>query len=74
MSLDTHHHRARVAVLTRHRGTGHPDIIDAERDLKTARLAAAIKREVDSAPPLNAEQIEQLRGLLPAPAREVAPA
>jgi hypothetical protein len=34
---------------------------------RAERLAAWIKREVDRAPPLRAEQIEKLRGLLPYP-------
>ncbi|MGH3777641.1 MAG: hypothetical protein ACRDRR_18250 [Pseudonocardiaceae bacterium] len=73
-AVSIRHHRARVASLTRFRGAGHPATVQAETDLKAARLAAAIKREVDSAPPLSAEQIEQLRGLLPALAREATPA
>lgn len=47
---------------------GNHDAADeTRRELKVARLAAAIRREVDAAPPLSAEQIEQLRGLLPYP-------
>lgn len=45
----------------------HEAAAEVRRRLKAVRLAAAIKREVDSAPPLSPEQIEQLRGLLPAP-------
>jgi hypothetical protein len=39
----------------------------SRRDHRTGRMAAAIKREVDRASPLSAEQIETLRGLLPYP-------
>lgn len=60
--------RGRHNALKRHRGPDDPATIAAEADLKAARLAAAIKREVDRSPALTAEQIEQLRGLLPAPA------
>lgn len=35
-------------------------------------LAEHIRQLVDAAPPLRAEQIEQLRGLLPAPATETS--
>lgn len=54
--------------IKRHRGADDPATLAAEADLKAARLAAVIRREVDRSPPLTAEQIEQLRGLLPAPA------
>jgi hypothetical protein len=36
-------------------------------DSRAERLAAWIKREVDRAPPVSPDQIEQLRGLLPYP-------
>jgi hypothetical protein len=36
-------------------------------DASAQRLAAAIKREVDRSPPFSADQIEELRGLLPYP-------
>jgi inactivated superfamily I helicase len=41
---------------------------ETRRELKAARLAAAIKREVDSAPPLSAAQRDRLAALLRAPA------
>jgi len=59
--------KAKRAILTRHRGPDDPETADAARDYRAERLAAAIRREVDASPPLTAEQIEQLRGLLPAP-------
>lgn len=59
--------RGRHNALKRHRGADDPATLAAEAELKAARLAAAIKREVDRSPPLTAEQIERLRGLLPAP-------
>lgn len=52
----------------------HAAAAEVRRDLRAARLAAAIKREVDAMPPLSAEQIEQLRGLLPAPVGKTTPA
>jgi hypothetical protein len=44
-----------------------PAAITSSCDARAQRIAAAIKRAVDSAPPLSQEQIEQLRGLLPHP-------
>ncbi|MGH3838190.1 MAG: hypothetical protein ACRDSF_21220 [Pseudonocardiaceae bacterium] len=59
--------KAKRAVLTRHRGPDHPETIEADRDYRAEVLAEHIREVVDTAPPLSAEQIEQLRGLLPAP-------
>lgn len=44
-----------------------PVAVALGRDPGIQRLAAVIKREVAARPPLSAEQIEQLRGLLPYP-------
>jgi hypothetical protein len=44
-----------------------PAAIAISLDPRAQRLAAAIKREVDHSPPLSADQIEKLRGLLPYP-------
>jgi hypothetical protein len=66
------HHRARIAGLrSRGRAADAPEVIDAQRDLAAARLAEHIRKVVDTAPPLTPEQIEQLRGLLPAPTAEL---
>ncbi|MDX2657874.1 hypothetical protein PV736_02200 [Streptomyces scabiei] len=59
------HHRARVASLARHRQDDDPELANARRELATENLAAHIKRVVDAAPPLNSEQLERLRALLP---------
>ncbi|MGH3935214.1 MAG: hypothetical protein ACRDS1_09600 [Pseudonocardiaceae bacterium] len=59
--------RARCAGLTRHRGPGHPETTEAEREFRAEVLAEHIRQVVDTMPPLSAEQIEQLRGLLPYP-------
>jgi hypothetical protein len=61
------HDRARVAALTRHREPDDPDLDEARRDLAAERLTEAVRRAVATAPPLSAEQIEKLRGLLPYP-------
>ena len=56
--------RARVASLTRSRTPDDPDLIAARRTLRTERLADYIKRTVDAAPPLTAEQRDRLALLL----------
>jgi hypothetical protein len=44
-----------------------PAVIALSRDSCTQRIAAAIICNVDRGPPLSADQIEKLRGLLPYP-------
>jgi len=56
--------RARVASLSRSRTPDDPDLIAARRNLRTERLAEYIKRTVDAAPPLTAEQRDRLALLL----------
>lgn len=43
------------------------EIHPSDDNFRAEQLAAWIKREVDRAPPLSPDQIEQLRGLLPYP-------
>lgn len=52
---------AEALVPRQHRRETRHKVAEAEQ------LAAWIKREVDRAPPLSPDQIEQLRGLLPYP-------
>jgi hypothetical protein len=55
--------RNRVAILTRH----HPDsdeLVEARRDLAAEKLEAYIRKLVDQAPPLTAEQQDRLTLLL----------
>lgn len=59
--------RARLAARTRHLPADSPAIIDARRELATESLAEYIASKIANAPPLTAEQVERLRGLLPAP-------
>lgn len=56
------HIRSRLATTRRL----HPDadITDLQRDLKAARLADHIRKTVDAAPELTADQRERLAGLL----------
>lgn len=56
--------RARVASLTRSRAADDPDLIAARRNLKAARLEDFIRRTVEAAPPLTADQRDHLAVLL----------
>ena len=56
--------RARVASLTRSRTPDDPDLIAARRNLRAARLEDYIRRTVEAAPPLTAEQRDRLAILL----------
>jgi hypothetical protein len=58
------HERARVASLSRSRKDDDPELVDARRNMRAERLADAIKRTVDAAPPLTAEQRDRLALLL----------
>jgi len=56
--------RARVASLSRSRTPDDPDLIAARRNLRAARLEDYIRRTVEAAPPLTAEQRDRLAILL----------
>lgn len=56
--------RARVAALTRSRSEDDPDLIDARRALKAARLEEYIRATVDAAPPLTEAQRTHLAGII----------
>lgn len=58
------HERARIASLTRSRKPDDPDLLDARRKLREARLADYITRTVDAAPALTADQRDRLAALL----------
>lgn len=57
-------HRARVASLSRSRKPDDPDLLEARRNLRAARLADYVARTVAEAPPLTAEQRERVALLL----------
>jgi hypothetical protein len=60
--------RARVASLSRSRTPDDPDLVNARRNLRAARLEEAVRRAVDAAPELTPEHRERLAALLrPAP-------
>ncbi len=58
------HERARIAALTRSRTSDDPDLEDARRNLRAARLEDHIRATVDAAPPLSDSQRRQLASLL----------
>ena len=58
------HERARIAALTRSRTSDDPDLEDARRNLRAARLEDYIRTTVDAAPPLSADQRDRLALLL----------
>jgi hypothetical protein len=59
------HERNRHNALRRYRPADDPQVIEAARDLRAARLEDYIRRLVDAAPPLTPEQIQRLRDALP---------
>jgi len=56
--------RARVAVLTRHRPSDDPELIEARRDFAAERLAIHVARVVAEAPPLTNEQLDRIAAIL----------
>lgn len=59
--------RARRAGLLRRRPPNDPLVVRSARDLAAANLESFIRRTVDAAPPLTAEQRDKLATLLRAP-------
>ena len=57
-----------VGALQRHHGPADARLTDARRDLRAAELEEHVRRIVDAAPPLTAEQRDRLAALLRAPA------
>ncbi|SFS15703.1 hypothetical protein SAMN04487783_2107 [Agrococcus baldri] len=56
--------RARVASLSRSRTADDPDLLEARRNLKAARLAEYVERVVAEAPPLTPQQRDRIASLL----------
>lgn len=62
MALSAHQAAAHVAVAVR---VGDPAReVTARRNLAEARIADAVKRALDAAPPLTPTQVKRLSGLL----------
>lgn len=58
------HERARIASLTRSRQADDPELVEARRNLKAARLEDHIAKVVDEAPALSSEQRVRIAALL----------
>jgi hypothetical protein len=56
--------RARLAVLTRWRKPGHPDIANADRDVRAAFIARMIRKYTDPDAPFTTEQRDALCALI----------
>lgn len=65
------HYRAQVSSLSRSRAADDPDLIEARRNLRAARLEAHIEKALADAPPLTDQQLERIARLL-TPSAEVA--
>lgn len=59
--------RARLNALRRYRDDDDPAVVDAQRDLRAARLEDYIARSLDAAPPLTTDQRQRLAALLAPP-------
>lgn len=59
--------KARRAGLTRHRGPDHIETVEAARDYRAEVLAEHVRKVVDAAPPLTAEQRDKIAALLRGP-------
>lgn len=64
MSTTWRSERARLAALTRHKSPDDPQIGEARRDLRAARLEKIVRETVLAAPPLTDEQRRRLAVLL----------
>lgn len=64
MSSNVTHFRARVGALSRSRTETDPDLVAARGELAAEKLAEQIRRTIETAPPLTAEQRERLALLL----------
>jgi hypothetical protein len=56
--------RNRLNALSRYRAPDDPDVAAARRDLRAARAEEYIRKIVDAAPPLTAEQRARLAAIL----------
>ena len=64
LSTDGRKFRGKHAVLTRHRGPGAPETVEAARDYRAEVLAEHVRKVVDGWPPLTAEQRDKIAALL----------
>lgn len=61
---DWTHHRARVATLSRSRAVTDPELVEARRSLRAARLEDHVRKALADAPPLTDAQRERIARLL----------
>ncbi|PWF88684.1 hypothetical protein [Kocuria rosea] len=64
MSESWTHHRARVASLARDRDPNDPELIEARRALRAARLEDHVRATVAAWPPLTDAQLHRVAALL----------
>ncbi len=60
------HERARIAALSRSRTPDDPELLEARRNLRAARLHDHVAKVVAEAPPLTDEQRARIAALLQA--------
>jgi uncharacterized protein (DUF2267 family) len=56
--------RARVAILTRHRGADDPELIEARHKMRSERFVERVAEIAAEAPPLTDEQIARVAAVL----------
>lgn len=56
--------RARLASLTRSRASDDPELLNARRNMRAARLEDYISKTLDDSPPFTDEQLDRLALLL----------
>lgn len=56
--------RGKIAALSRSRRPDDPDLVEARRELRAAKLECHIQRVLSEAPPLSDEQKVRIAGLL----------
>ena len=69
LSSATCHHRARIAALSRDRRPDDPELVDARRSLRAARLEERVNEMLAGWPPLTDEQLDRVAALLRAGSR-----
>jgi hypothetical protein len=63
-SPETAHRRARVARLNQLHPPGHPELVEAQRDLAASALHDHVERVLASSPRLSDEQLDRIAALL----------
>ncbi|BBX69707.1 hypothetical protein [Mycolicibacterium psychrotolerans] len=64
LSHEARHHRARVAALSRDRGSDDPELTQAQDDLRNAMLRERAKKIVDDWAPLTDQQRQDIAAIL----------